>query len=90
VLICADVLQITAPHRGIIEVSATTFAPVPLNSGKISAAGPKHFSNFCPQRGGVIVATVGNLVPVVGSLNSGQHLRQDPRIIVAGETSPRG
>jgi hypothetical protein len=38
---CAVFAEITAPQRGSIEVRAVTFAPVPLNTGKVSAWSPK-------------------------------------------------
>lgn len=40
-LMWADSAQITAPHRSVSAWSAVTLAPVPLNTGKASAVGPK-------------------------------------------------
>ena len=40
-LTCADAAQTTASQRLVIACSATTLAPVPLNTGNTSAAGPK-------------------------------------------------
>jgi hypothetical protein len=45
---CAVLVEITAPHRGITLVSAVTFAPVPLKTGKVSDCCPKWaFMTFC-------------------------------------------
>ena len=41
VWMCAVEVATTAPQRGSTLVSAVTFAPVPLNTGKASACSPK-------------------------------------------------
>ena len=38
VLMCAVSAQITAPQRGSIDCSDSTFAPVPLKTGKTSTS----------------------------------------------------
>ena len=40
-LTCAVDAAITAPHRGSIDCSAVTFAPVPLKTGNTSTGLPK-------------------------------------------------
>ncbi len=40
VWMCAVPLAMTAPQRGMSAVSASTFAPVPLNTGNTSACSP--------------------------------------------------
>ena len=42
---CAVDVQTTDAHRDVIACSATTFAPVPLNTGYAAACGPK-----CPRK----------------------------------------
>ncbi len=41
VWMCAVAVHTTAPHRGSIDCSPTTFAPVPLKTGNACACSPK-------------------------------------------------
>ena len=73
-------------HRG----QRDNIRPGAVEERKHFGLGTEGFLDFGPQRGGVIVTAVGDLVATVGPLDGRQYLRQDSGIIVAGETSPRG
>ena len=76
----------TAPQRGIIAVSASTLAPVPLKTTNVRLL-TKLITHLLLQGFGVVVVTVGTLMSIIGASNCGKYLRVHSCVIIACETA---
>ena len=87
VWMCAVVVQTTAPQRGSIDCRLSTFAPVPLNTGKASACSPKCSLHDLLEPRRVDVFAVGDLVPAVRGRDRLEHRRVRAGVVVTGEAA---